>query len=303
MICLECEASFESLKGLHLHISKSHFSLPEYYHKNHPRYDFYSKELIVFKDLEDYSDRDFNSKESFANWCVTADPDTVKEYILQAFGRRLKKKNTEYIPSHLELKSLFLPSWFGITSIFKNKSDAVEALSSKFKLKYDYLSKPVFSEEECEILIDTREQYPLHFPNSKRQKLSCGDYTSTGSLYSDVFVERKSLPDLVSTLSGGKDRFVQEIERAKKLNYYLVVVIEDEFTEAFNWSPNSSFSRVANGKYIFYTIRDILAKYDNIQFLFSDSRKNSTRIIEKIFKMKDQVKNYDLEFLKDFNML
>lgn len=303
MICEECKSSFQTLKGLHLHVGKSHYSLQEYYSKHFPRMDLTSGEPIVFKDVEDYFEKDFNSKENFALWCSKNESKRVQEYILNMFLKRAKKKQTNRVPSHLELKSLFLPSWFGLISIFKTKENVVNSLSSVLELKFDYINNPKFDNKEPEIIIDTREQFPLSFPNSKKMKLSCGDYSTTGELFSDVFIERKSLNDLASTLSSGKERFLKEIDRAKKLNYYLVVVVEDEFNKTLNWGPTNSFSRIANGKYLFFTIRNILNNSNNIQFVFSGSRQNSLKIIPKIFQMKGEVRNFDLEYLKDFNLL
>jgi ERCC4-type nuclease len=169
--------------------------------------------------------------------------------------------------------------------------------------KYVYSQEPKFSNDIPSVLIDTREQFPIKFKDSKLVKLSCGDYTTTGSLYSDVFIERKSLPDLVGTLTSGLDRFKREVKRASDLGYYLVVLVEDKFENALNWSPDNSFSKFANGKYIFYRIREISNEYENIQFVFADSRENAKNMMIKIFQLKDQVKFFDLEYLKDFKYI
>ena len=42
------------------------------------------------------------------------------------------------------------------------------------------------------ILIDTREQKPLHFSNSEVLKLDVGDYAVGGDLYDYTFVDMKS---------------------------------------------------------------------------------------------------------------
>jgi DNA excision repair protein ERCC-4 len=301
--CEKCSAEFENLKGLHLHIGKAHFTLQEYYHLYYPRFDLSTGSPISFKDYEDYFERDFNSKETFARWCLTEDFERVRDYIIQAFKNRCQKKNTNNIPSHLELKSLFLPSWFGLISIFKSKEVVTKNLSQDFQLKYDYVSTPSFSEIDPEILIDTREQFPLPFPKFRKMKLSCGDYSTSGELYSDIFIERKSLPDLVSTLSSGKERFNKEISRAKDLGYYLVVAIEDDFDNLMKLGPQNSFTKIANGKFILFSIRKILQDFDNIQFVFTGNRKESMRIIKRIFQMKEQVRKFDLEYLKDFEIL
>lgn len=305
MKCLECLDDFSTERGLHLHVSKKHkISIQDYYHKFFPRFDLFSNEKIEFKNFEEYFVTDFNSKENFAKWCFSEDNLVVREYVKKAFRRRSSKKETLFVPSNIELKSLFLPSWLGLVKIFGDKETVVKELSKQgLRLKYDYLSEPFFYEDEPEILIDTREQNALQFEESKKMKLSCGDYTTTGPLFSDVFVERKSLEDLVSTLTAGAQRFDREISRAEDFGQYLVVLVENKVSNAINYSPENSFSKYINGKFVFYKIREICAKYKNIQFLFSDSRENSQALMVKIFKMKDKVKNYDLEFLKDFNLI
>lgn len=305
MICRECNNEFKTEKGLHLHVVKSHkVSLQDYYNKFFPRFDKQTGESIKFVDSEDYFNRDFNTKESFAIWCFEASNKEVRKYIIEGFQKRVCKKNSKYIPGHLELKTLFLPSFIGINKIFGNISYFINDIDEAgLSVKFNYLKKPVLSNVVPEILIDTREQAPLNFKQSQIVKLSCGDYTTRGELYSDVFVERKSLPDLVSTLSSGIERFKREIKLANSLGYYLVVVIEDRFSNAFNWSPQNSFNKFVNGKYVFYRIREICNEFENIQFVFADNREGAKTLITKIFQLKEQVKTLDLEYLKDFKII
>lgn len=301
MNCKECGSEFLTERGLHSHIARTHkVLLEQYYHKHHPRFDWQTKELINFTDIEDYFQRDFNTKDNFAKWCFKEDRDIVQKYIIKGFLKRAAKKETNFIPSHLELKTLFLPSFVGIKALFGDVNSFIQAVKEEHLLsKYNYSLVPVFSDLIPEIIIDTREQYPLTFKDSKIVKLSCGDYTTTGPLYSDVFVERKSLNDLVGTLSSGIDRFKREIKKAQDLGYYLVVVVEDKFCNALSWSPENSFSKFANGKFIFYRIREVCQEFNNIQFVFANSREEAKTMITKIFQLKDQVKDLDLEYLKD----
>lgn len=302
MICQECDKKFTTERGLHLHVAKTHkLLLQEYYSKHFPRFDKLDNSQIIFSDTEDYFSRDFNSKDNFAKWCYQADKKEVCNYVVEAFKRRVVKKKSEYIPSHLELKTIFLPSFVGIKQIFGSIKDfIVEIDKAGLQSKYSYLMEPIFEKEFPTVLIDTREQNPLPFPGSNIVKLSCGDYTASENLYSDVFIERKSLPDLVGTLSKGIERFKREIAKAKELEYYIVVVVEDSFNNTLFYSPENSFSYYINGKYIFYRIREICNEFDNVQFVFADSRNKARDIIIKIFQMKDQAKYMDLEYLKDF---
>ena len=92
------------------------------------------------------------------------------------------------------------------------------------------------------ILIDTREQAPFAFQHEKYAgattaagTLDTGDYSLAG-LADRVAVERKSLQDLVASLSRERDRFEREVQRAAALDSFCVVV-------------EASWSELAAGQY------------------------------------------------------
>ena len=99
-------------------------------------------------------------------------------------------------------------------------------------------AKERFTEEHV-IYIDSREQKPLEikdFPTEVKG-LKFGDYClndkkKTGNCY----IERKSVPDLIGTLSSGLERFEREIERAAEEKAYLVILVERKMDDclAFN---------------------------------------------------------------------
>jgi len=64
---------------------------------------------------------------------------------------------------------------------------------------------------ELEIVVDAHERYPYRFAGQKvrtvRRALPCGDYAVTSGAKLVAAVERKSLPDLVSSLTTGRLRF------------------------------------------------------------------------------------------------
>jgi len=76
------------------------------------------------------------------------------------------------------------------------------------------------------IVVDTREQKPLHFDGTIRTVRKClktGDYSVEG--YEDQFaVERKSIPDLIGTLTAGRDRFEREMHRMAGIGFRRVIV-------------------------------------------------------------------------------
>lgn len=91
---------------------------------------------------------------------------------------------------------------------------------------------------ELKIVIDTREQTPLAFPEgvpTVRGTLHTGDYSIAGH-ESRFTVERKSLADLVQTVIHNRARFERELARMGPFDFRRVIV-------------TAPFGKVARGKY------------------------------------------------------
>lgn len=295
MICELCQKECKSYGSLHTHLTKEHkTSQGEYYQFFYPRYDLFDGEKIIYKDRESYFRTDFNLKDNLFDWLKrTGD----KDYALKILTDRAERKNVWRLPSHAELKSLFSPTLFGYEKIFGGLDNFYKA-STAAGLKGLISEIPVLKPGYIKILQDTREQYPLSFDcQVEIQKLACGDYCPSPEFFCNLFIERKSLPDLVGTLTSGLERFKRELERARDLGFYLVVLTECRFSDVENYSPSNSFSRKVNGNFIFKQMRDLMD--DNIQFVFSSTRQRSAELVERIFRMGEQAKRVDLEFLKD----
>ena len=78
------------------------------------------------------------------------------------------------------------------------------------------------------IISDTREQDSLDFSGfrgveSVRQGLKTGDYSIQG-FENRICFERKAVSDLVSTLIGGHERFLREMERMKDFEVAYILV-------------------------------------------------------------------------------
>lgn len=84
------------------------------------------------------------------------------------------------------------------------------------------------------VVVDSREQAPYSFAGApcyagttvEPGTLQTGDYSIRG-FESAVAVERKSLPDFVACLGRERERFVRELERARGLQAFAVVVEAD----------------------------------------------------------------------------
>ncbi|EUA29986.1 putative eRCC4 domain protein [Mycobacterium xenopi 4042] len=110
--------------------------------------------------------------------------------------------------------------------------------------------------EELQIVVDSHEQYAYRFATQQvttvKRALPCGDYgiVVDGQLVASV--ERKSLVDLVASLTGGKLRYqVGDLAALPRA----AVVIEDRYSQLFKldrirprWSPTGSPSCRSAGR-------------------------------------------------------
>ena len=77
--------------------------------------------------------------------------------------------------------------------------------------------------EPLTLKIDSREQRPYKFDLPVVVgKLDQGDYSLVG-FESRVGIERKSLNDLISSLSFGRDRFQRELQRGPEMPYFALI--------------------------------------------------------------------------------
>ena len=114
-------------------------------------------------------------------------------------------------------------------------------------------SKPAAAKapKTLHVLVDTREQTEWRFSEActvERVTLSEGDYSIAG--FSDrVRVERKSLADLVGSITVGRERFVSECQRLTAYKFRALVIeatIEDVEVHAYRseTSPKSVLGSV-----------------------------------------------------------
>ena len=82
-------------------------------------------------------------------------------------------------------------------------------------------------------------------------------------------------------------------------------MVEDTLTNAlsFPFLPYISKKIKVTPEFIFRQVRDMIQKYDHIQFLFVKGRKESVRVIEKIFFSSCIYKKIDLQLAYDKKIL
>ena len=119
---------------------------------------------------------------------------------------------------------------------------------------------------QLEILVDTHERYPWTFSHQQattgRRALSAGDYAVELDGRIVAVVERKSLGDLVSTMTGGKLRYLLA-ELAAVPN--AVVVVEDRYSAVFKLEHVRP-AVVADG------LGEAAARFPSVPIVFAETR-------------------------------
>lgn len=304
-ICKECGKEFETLKGLHLHLRSHKMKMDEYYMKHFPKKDLQTGKPIKFKNLDDYKDRDFNSIVGEFNWIEAQEDYLATAYILDKVNKRKERNGDSFFYSYVEWKTargydyVRMINNFGV-GFFTHLKRA--CLSLGLEERYDYNLSLDIEVKDLDIWIDTREQLPLL--SGERNTLSVGDYCVAGDDYNSVHIERKSLGDYISTLTGGIDRFERECELANSLGLQMVILVEESFENCFKYRPPKRSKQKVTGENAFHNLRRLMQKYKCIQPLFVKNRNESVKYMKKIFSMtKEQVSVTDLQFLYDLEIL
>lgn len=97
-----------------------------------------------------------------------------------------------------------------------------------------------------QVIIDSREQQPFRFLNcdpwkiigTQCFKLDDGDYSIVG-LDRQVTIERKSISDLLGSISADRERFEREFERMQRLKFSAVVV-EGQLSDVLRHARDST---------------------------------------------------------------
>lgn len=135
------------------------------------------------------------------------------------------------------------------------------------------------------ILQDSREQKPLQFEHPyitgvEVIKLNVGDYSVkyTDGYIPPIYFERKSLEDLIGSLSKGYKRFRKEIIRAKESNILLVILIEASITKVLKGIEHSQRS----GDEILQQLFTITVRH-KVPFFCFNNREEMSRFITEAY--------------------
>lgn len=270
----------------------------EYYCTYFPRKSLVYQQPIRFKNKKQYFETNFVDYKEFLLWLSNLPKDQQRQTCLDLLKKRMEEKQYKYAPFYNELKTIELPPLSYFKRYFGSYNAAcreigVEPLFGKRLV--DAFNSNV--DPNIKILVDTREQDPLPFKNTKSEKLFIGDYLLDGD-YSYTYVDRKSSNDFIGTMTSGLERFEREIQKTVSLNGYLFVVVESSISKIYQES--GKFSKRATLEYVFHNMRSLCHKYPRrIQFLFTGSRNKSIEIIPKLLKFGKELWETDIQYFLD----
>lgn len=294
--CKKCGTKFPTERSLHAHFKAHGMTVADYYCEFYPRKDLLTRQAIQFKQKDEYFSTYFSQRENMIEWLNVSPESDAKNLALDMLKKRAEDKKLTFAPSEVELFFANLPPIKEYKRLFGSYTKACElaGLIPPFKDKLPAEWSDDFSKRK--ILIDSREQKKLQFANSECHKLDVGDYSTTGSDYTNTAVDRKSFEDWCQTLVGDNlERFRREINRAKTQDCYLWVVIECPMNKVFDLKRTSHHK--PNLSFIGHNMRTLVEEFrGHLQFVFSGSRENSQLIIPKILCLGDKMKNVDLQY-------
>lgn len=308
--CEICKEQFGEDRSLHAHLKTHKMRVIEYYQSYVPRFDLFDGSIIKFKSKDQYLNTDFNTVASLRKWLESKPREEAKEYCKNLLRRRKERKKLIYAPTQVDLRSLKFPGVNYYNEIFGNYYQLCSELGlrSPYK-KYEGESFDSEFKPEHIIFVDSREQRKLEFEGVpiEIKALKFGDYSLNDIVVSsNTYIERKSMADLIGTLSGGLERFKREISRSIESQAKLIILVEENLKNCLDFRnlPNvyKKNTRV-NPEYIFRNVRDLLSEFNSIQFLFVDGRLEASRVIKKILLSGASLQEYDLQSLYDVNKL
>lgn len=271
-VCLHENSSFEEL---FLHVKNNHkLTSKTYCEKYFNKKDLLTRESLQFKSWEQYLTCDFIDKRNYKKWIDgLKNKDDRRSYLQEKLIQYSNLKNTKIAPSFNEMATIkcLLPIDYIEESCGCNFNQFVSGCGLISRYNYLY-NRKIKIKNITDLIIDTREQLPFKFEgvNAKNEKLEYGDYAISKS--TKIAIERKNSNDFISTLSGGYDRFLREMHRAKSDDAYIVVVVESLLNDLIY--KKQRFGK-SSGEFIAHKMRQIMRTCDNVQFLFCNNREDA----------------------------
>jgi hypothetical protein len=294
--CKICSESFNNDRAFHAHLKKHNLYQAEYYCTHFPRYSLYYRQRIPFKNKQQYFETEFIDYSEFLKWEKANNPE-----IVELLKKRVDQKSYRFAPFHNELITLNMPSLTIYKKYFNSYTAACKLLN--IEPLFNKNLPEVFKSTDVSklpILVDTREQDPLSFENTKVEKIYVGDYLIADKKYfTNTFVDRKSESDFLGTMASGIERFEREVQRAVELNCYLFVVVETTIANIL--INQKKYNRKTNLEYVFHNMRSLCHKYPrHTQFIFTGDRNKSLEIIPKLLYHGKSLWQVDIQYFLDY---
>lgn len=278
--------------------------ISDYFSQYEPRQTKDGQRVIFKKDIESYFLADFNDLKDRNSWLKSVDSETRKEYLLDLLVKRKLKKKWVYAPGQSLVRLSNLPSILLYEKEFEqNWLDICKKLG--FKIKYKNKTKQIDWIEPIEVTQDTREQKPWVWPDHIKtniSKLDFGDYSLKDN--TNLSLERKSLQDFCSSITSGNERFRKELNRVKKNNGYLIIIVESCFNDfrGLEYLPQMKHSKITFD-HACKSARDLHEDFNCFQLVFCAGRKHAVKIAEFILKIGKDIKKIDLQYLIDSKLI
>ena len=117
-----------------------------------------------------------------------------------------------------------------------------------------------------------------------------------GDDYDYTYVDRKAKTDFINTLSKANfNRFKKEIERVKKLESKIFIVVEAPIEKIRK--RKAFHSKQASVEHIFHNMRLIQREFLNVcQFVFAKDVEQAREITQRILKFGKSIWDVDLQY-------
>ena len=296
-LCKVCGESFGDRKEVHKHVKKEHgLMLVEYYTQCYTRYNLLDNTPIGYRgNVDQYFSEDFFNTLQMKTWIRSAPKKQVMDWMLSRLKDRIEYKGFKFAPTQVEIETLSqMPDLFAFEKFFGSYEDACKEIGYEPLLK-TVKDIPPMKVKDPTICIDTREQTPLSFSNSKVMALAYADYTLSGDDYNYTYVDRKSGADFLGTFGKGYKRFERELQRAIDMDSFIYVVIENSIGGVI--CDAKSLGRNVRTEYSFKNMRKIQYEHpQRIQFVFTGSRHASQKLIPFLLSHGEDLWDYDVYF-------
>lgn len=285
--CPSCLGEFPSEFKFTRHIQSIHKKTQEeYYQEVFPRFDLFTEESIEFKSKEFYLSNLFNNRINMVKY-LRKFPEKAATTIKEIIKLRSELKGLSRMLSTVEARSCIYPTVLLCKSLNIDWCEIGKELGLSCLFNYKLDSLEFYPGKNLKVLIDTREQLPFSLKcQTTKVALKFADYNSPTHSPS-LFVERKSLNDFISTLSGGYERFQREMKRAKDAGTSLVVLVENDLNDVISGHYKIVNSKIkATPEFILHRMREIINDFKDVQFLFVKNRAEAERVLPQLFLCK-----------------